>query len=905
MRFHFDPNQEHQLDAIDAVLRVFEGQPARASNEAFHQAAPGQAFAETGFANRLALDEKQILKNVQAIQRENISKHGKGEARDELAGMHFSVEMETGTGKTYVYLRTIYELRQKCGFRKFVIVVPSIAIREGVLKNLRITEQHLQNLYNKPPTRFEVYDSSRVSSLRAFAASDAVEILVINIDSFAKDQNVINRDNDKLMGQKPIDFIRRVNPIVIVDEPQNMETEIRKQAIEKLNYLCTLRYSATHVSDYNMIYSLDPAQAYDLGLVKRIEVDSVLAENDFNEAYVRLNKINTRPSLSATLEIDCNTPNGVQRKPVTARPGKDLYAKSGNREMYRDNYIINEIDADKGFVKLSGGKRLSIGETSGGLNDEIMRAQIRETVAEHFSKEKQLQAKGIKVISLFFIDQVANYRGYDKEGEPVKGKLAEYFEEAFREFSTKEDYADLDLVSFPTEKVHDGYFSQDRGKWRDTGGNTLADRDTYKLIMQDKERLLDTKEPLRFIFSHSALREGWDNPNVFQICTLNETHSEVKKRQEIGRGMRLPVDGNGDRITDENINRLTVIANESYEDFARQLQSEIEDECGVDFGGRIKNKKKRKKVTYRKGFQLDEKFKALWERIKHQTTYRVEYDTEKLITSAVEAVKNMETITRPSLRIDKAEIDIQRNEGVTPKPVRGRTSQVETQEFAIPDLFSYIQSQGRARLTRSTIQQILLRSGRLGDVLINPQGFMDRIVALIDEKLSELMIDGIKYEKNSDKEYELRLFEGYEFHRDKHTFKIRNSKKTINTGLLPLDSGVEHQFAQDCESREDIEFYFKLPSWFKIKTPIGNYNPDWALVKKGSKKVYFVAETKSDGQELRPSEDNKIKCGQAHYEILDNVEFKQVSEVRELDRYPNYRQEDGDKNSDRRRGSGI
>ena len=905
MRFHFDPKQKHQLDAIDAVLRVFEGQPAGGSSEAYHQAAPGEAFAETGFANRLALDEKQILENVQAIQRENIPKHGKGEAHNELAGMHFSVEMETGTGKTYVYLRTIYELRQKYGFRKFVIVVPSIAVREGVLKNLRITEQHLQNLYNKPPTRFEVYDSSRVSSLRAFATSDAVEILVINIDSFAKDQNVINRDNDKLMGQKPIDFIRRVNPIVIVDEPQNMETEIRKQAIEKLNYLCTLRYSATHVSDYNMIYSLDPVQAYDLGLVKRIAVDSVLAENDFNEAYVRLKKINTRPSLSVTLEIDCNTKNGFQRKSVTARYGKNLYALSGNREIYRNGYIINEIDAEKGFITLDSGKRLFAGETLGGLNDEIMRAQIRETVAEHFSKEKQLQPKGVKVISLFFIDRVANYRGYDKEGKSVKGKLAEYFEESFKEFSNKEDYAGLDLASFPTEEVHNGYFSQDRGKWKDTGGDTRADRDTYQLIMQDKERLLDPDEPLRFIFSHSALREGWDNPNVFQICTLNETQSELKKRQEIGRGMRLPVDGNGDRISDENINWLTVVANESYEDFARQLQSEIEDECDVDFGGRIKNKKERKKVTYRKGFQLDEKFKALWDRIKHQTTYRVEYDTEKLITSAAEAVRTMETVTRPSLRIDKAKIEIQRNEGVTPKPVRGRTSQVETQELAIPDLFSYIQSQGRARLTRSTIRQILLRSGRLGDALINPQGFMDRVVALIDEKLSELMIDGIKYEKNSDKEYELRLFEGYEFHRDKHTFEISNSKKTINTGLLPLDSGVEHQFAQDCESREDIEFYFKLPSWFKIKTPIGNYNPDWALVKKGSKKVYFVAETKSEGQELRPSEDNKIKCGQAHYKILDNVEFKQVSEVRELDRYPNYRQEDGGKNSGRRRGSGI
>lgn len=884
MRFYFDPEQTHQLDAIDAVLRVFEGQPAGSGNEAFHQATPGEVFAETGFANRLALDEKQILKNVQAIRRENILKHGKGKVRDELAGMHFSVEMETGTGKTYVYLRTIYELRQKYGFRKFVIVVPSIAIREGVLKNLRITEQHLQNLYNKPPTRFEVYDSSRVSSLRAFAASDAVEILVINIDSFAKDHNVINRDNDKLMGQKPIDFIRRVNPIVIVDEPQNMETENRKQAIEKLNYLCTLRYSATHVSDYNMIYSLDPVQAYDLELVKRIEVASVLAENDFNEAYVKLKKINTGASISAKLEIDCNTPKGVQRKSVTARLGENLYALSGKREIYRNGYTIEKIDAEKGFVDLSGGKRLFVGETLGGLNDEIMRAQIRETVAEHFSKEKQLQSKGIKVISLFFIDQVANYRGYDKEGRPIKGKLAEYFEEAFKEFSNKKDYADLDLVSFAIEKVHDGYFSQDRGKWKDTKGDTQADHNTYKLIMQDKERLLDPNEPLRFIFSHSALREGWDNPNVFQICTLNETHSDLKKRQEIGRGMRLPVDGNGNRISDENISRLTVIANESYEDFARQLQSEIEDECGVKFGGRIKNKKERKTVTYREDFQLDENFKALWNRIKHQTTYRVEYDTEKLIESAAEAVKNMEEIKRPSLRIDKAEIDIQRNKGITSKQVKAELSQVETQELAIPDLFSYIQSQGRARLTRSTIQRILLKSGRLGDVLINPQGFMDRVVALIDEKLSELMIDGIKYEKISDKEYELRLFEGYEFHPNEYTFEIDKEKerKTINTKLLPLDSKVEYQFAQDCENIENVEFYFKLPSWFKIKTPIGNYNPDWALViKKDPGKVYFVAETKADSQELRPSEKNKIKCGKAHYRTL-NVKFEQVSKVSDL-----------------------
>ena len=894
MRLHFNPHQKYQLDAINAVLRVFDGQPAESGSNAFLSSNPGEMLAETGFANRLQLDEEQILQNVQAIQREEREKeeqekgeqvepekeeYGKWAISESLDGMHFSVEMETGTGKTYVYLRTIYELNRKYGFRKFVIVVPSIAIREGVLKNLSVTHDHLQNLYGHPPTRYEVYDSSRVSSLRAFALSDAIEILVINIDSFAKDKNVINRPNDKLMGSKPIDFIKRANPVVIVDEPQNMETDMRKQAIENLNYLCTLRYSATHIRRYNMIYNLDPVRAYDLGLVKQIEVGSVISENDFNAAYVRLKRINTVRSLSASVEIDCNTSNGVKRKSVTVGVGRDLYVSSGKREIYRNGYLVNEIDAEKGIVVLSSGRQLSIGETIGGLNDEIMKIQIRETVAEHFSKENRL--KGIKVISLFFIDRVANYRAYDEAGNPVKGKFAEYFEEAFNEFAHKEEF--LDVIPFDAEEVHNGYFSQDKGKWKDTRGNTLADNHTFKLIMREKERLLDPDEPLRFIFSHSALREGWDNPNVFQICTLNETQSELKKRQEIGRGMRLAVDSDGKRIQDTNINRLTVIANESYEDFARQLQNEIEDDCGVRFGNRIKNKRRRASVQYRKGFQLDEKFKTLWERIKYQTVYRVEYKTEELISKAAETVKKMEAVTKPTLRVEKARIDITKKEGVTSKPKKSRSISVEDDAFFVPDILSYIQDHSQTRLTRSTIYEILSRSGRLGDTLVNPQLFADKVVVSIRDALTELMVKGIKYEKISEKEYELQLFEGYEFHRNEHTFQISNPDKTINADLLPLDSKVESQFARDCESREDIEFYFKLPPWFKIKTPIGNYNPDWALIKKDEKAVYFVAETKSAGQELRASEKNKIECGKAHYKWLENVEFRQVSSVNELD----------------------
>ena len=891
MRLHFDPKQKYQLDAINAVLRVFEGQPADAGSRVFHPADSGELPINTGFANWLVIDQDQILKNVRAIQRAEREKGNSRnwEVRDALDGMHFSIEMETGTGKTYVYLRTIYELNKKYGFRRFVIVVPSVAIREGVRKNLSVTHDHLQNLYDKPPTRFEVYDSSRMSSLRTFAMSDAIEILVINIDAFAKDENVINRPNDRFMGQNPIDFIRCAKPIVIVDEPQNMETENRKQAIENLNYLCTLRYSATHVNQYNLIYRLDPVQAYDLGLVKQIEVDSVVAENAFNDAYMLLKKINVARSLSASLEIDCNTGGSVRRKPVTVRPGRDLYNLSGGREAYRDGYVVNEIDAERGLVTLSGGRKLSVGETLGGYNDEIMKAQIEETVAEHFSKEKQLQPKGIKVISLFFIDRVANYRAYDEANNPIKGKFAEWFEDAFRKFSGKNEYDGL--IPFDAKKVHDGYFSSDRSrsrKWKDTRGNTLADHDTFSLIMQEKERLLNLDEPLRFIFSHSALREGWDNPNVFQICTLNETQSELKKRQEIGRGMRLAVDSDGKRVQETSINRLTVIANERYEDFARQLQSEIEDECGVEFGARVKNKRKRRAVEYRKGFRLDEKFKALWDRIKHQTTYRVEYSTEELVKKAAKAVRDMEAVKAQSLRIEKAKIDIQEKEGVTSTSSKGRVLEVENGDIFVPDLFSYIQSQGRTQLTRSTIRQILLRSGRAGDILTNPQWFMDKVCALINKALAELMMDGIKYEKISDKAYELRLFEGYEFHKNAHTFQIGQPDKTINTGLLPLDSQVEHQFAMDCENREDIEFYFKLPPWFKIKTPIGNYNPDWALVKKNENTVYFVAETKSADQELRPSEENKIKCGKAHYGRLGNVAFRKVSAVKELDDSPAY-----------------
>ena len=398
------------------------------------------------------------------------------------------------------------------------------------------------------------------------------------------------------------------------------------------------------------------------------------------------------------------------------------------------------------------------------------------------------------------------------------------------------------------------------------------------MIMKDKERLLDPDNPLRFIFSHSALREGWDNPNVFQICTLNETRSELKKRQEIGRGLRLAVDRKGNRVHGREVNRLTVIANERYEDFARELQAEINREFDGSFQLPVRNRDNRRQIRYRKGFQLDEKFKAIWEKISYRTDYRVEFDTGKLVERAAEAVGGMGPIHRPLIQIEKAGLQFA-DKGIQTTMKRAGRGKVEQGDF-IPNILSQIQE--RVRLTRSTICRVLSQSGRLSEALLNPQMFVDLASEAISSELGELMVAGIKYEKIGPEVYEMRLFEETEFYVNDHTFHVQSPEKTIYSELIPLDSGVENQFAQDCESMEDIEFYFKLPSWFKIMTPVGPYNPDWALVKKNEKTVYFVAETKSSGQELRLSEKMKIHCGEMHFREGSDVEYRCVSSVSEL-----------------------
>ena len=882
MKLTFEADLQFQQDAIKSITDLFEGQPMEDSLFEFKLEETGQLNLINGVSNKLVISEEQLLENLNIIQTNNEVK-----VSASLDGLNFSVEMETGTGKTYVYLRTIYELNKQYSFKKFVIVVPSVAIREGVLKNLEVTHEHFQNLYDNVPINFQMYDSTKVSNLRGFTTTNNIEVLVINIDSFAKDENIINKPNDKLNGQKPIEFIQSTNPIVIVDEPQNMETDKRQKAIEYLKPLVTLRYSATHKNKYNLTYSLNPVKAYDLGLVKQIEVDSIIEENAFNDAFISVDAITaTKTKVTAKITINCNENGGVKKKSITVKVGDDLYKLSNEREIYADGYLVEEIDASNDCISISNGNILYKGDSQGGMTDEIMKFQIRKTIEEHLKKELKLNKIGIKVLSLFFIDKVANYRSYDTTGNAIQGKFALWFEEIYQEYISKPAFKKLDI--FSVTETHNGYFSQDsKGKIKDTKGDTKADDDTYSLIMKDKEKLLNLDNSLRFIFSHSALREGWDNPNVFQICTLNETKSEIKKRQEIGRGLRLAVDQTGKRTYDQNINRLTVIANESYDDFAKALQKEIEDDCGVEFTGRIKKTQDRTPIKYRKGFEADPKFLEIWEKIKHKTTYRVNYNTADLITFSAKAVKELAEIKAPSIRSTKTGITMT-DEGVGTFYVGEKVESYGGYAWKIPDVLGYIQS--KTELTRSTILDILIKSDRINDILINPQLFLDLSVQAIKRTLYSVMIDGIKYQKIGGSAYEMALFEAQELeiYLNSFTYNVTKTDKTIYEEFIPLDSGVESQFAKDCESSDQIKFYFKLPNWFKIPTPIGNYNPDWAIVFEDDKKIYFVAETKDTGtpivdlSKLSADEQMKIKCGKAHFNEFDNLEYKVVNKVGQL-----------------------
>lgn len=819
MKLQFE-TLDYQQHAIQAVLNLFLGQPNTQISglelKSYFQLCPNtELVANVPLVENLAKQQYS-----QKIDRTLLDEHG----------LNFTVEMETGTGKTYVYLRTIFELNAKYGWQKFVIVVPNVPIREGVLHTLETTKEHFATLFDNVSVnpKFE-YKSNQISRLKQFAENHHIEILLINIDAFAKDSNVINTINES--GEAPIHYIQQSRPIVIIDEPQNMETEIRKKAIESLNPLFTLRYSATHKNPYHPIFSFNPVQAYEQGYVKQIEVDSVLSENEVNGAYVALKEIRTgAKSWSAKVEILYNDKKAMKKKVVTVKPNQDLFMLSNQNEMYRHGYILSEMDVNAQIIEFANGVQVFAGVSSSVLKDDLQKMQIRRTISEHLQKEKKFRPLGVKVLSLFFIDKVSNYRN--------GGKFHQWFEEIYQE-----------LANESAEGVHNGYFSQDKkGVAKDTNGTTQADNEAYKLIMKDKERLLSLDNPLRFIFSHSALREGWDNPNVFQICTLNDTASELKKRQEIGRGLRLPVDQNGVRLQDKSKNILTVIANESYDDFASKLQREIEEDCGVTFAkSNIKNKTERKAVRYRKDLSRHPAFQAIWERIKHKTTYRVTFDNEKLMESAVEKITKMQKVKATKISHTKVKLEMN-TEGVQ-TALRSAGSSYSQTAWAIPNVLNELQK--KTGLTRVTIGKILQKSDRLLEIFTNPQRFIDLAAEQINLALQEIMADGVEYHRIADKTYEMALFEDFDFYPNRFTFAVQDKAKTIHEEYIFLDSGTEKTFAQDCENSEQVEFYFKLPKKFRIPTPLGNYNPDWAVVFKGLHKIYFVAETKNTGKGIQ------------------------------------------------------
>jgi type III restriction enzyme len=980
MKIQFNPDLEYQHDAINAVLGVFEGQEARQTNFSVPTIKQAQMDmlseqSDLGIGNKKELLDDEILVNVQKVQLTNGLKQS-----DSLGSMDFTVEMETGTGKTYVYLRSIFEMNRRFGFSKFIIVVPSIAIKEGVYKSLQITEEHFKEHYDNVPYDYFIYDSSNLGEVRSFATNDAIQIMVINIDAFRKSfsdpsketkANIIHRAQDKLSGTKPIEFIRSTNPIVIIDEPQSVDTTSKsKEAIASLNPLCTIRYSATHKDKHNRLYKLDSIDAYDQKLVKQIEVASIQVQDGHNKAYIKLFSVDIKTH-TAKIEIDAMQNGQVKRITKKVKSGTDLLDLSGGRDIY-DGYVISEIYCEPGmeyidFTSMPDVIRLN--QVIGGVDeDQYKRLQIRKTIEEHLEKELRLRPKGLKVLSLFFIDKVANYRSYDDDGNPQKGKYAQMFEEEYAVLIKKPKYHSLfegaDLESLP-EEVHNGYFAIDKKK--DSKGNNLlkeskgeaktaADGSAYNLIMKDKEKLLSFESKLKFIFSHSALKEGWDNPNVFQICTLNETTSVMKKRQEIGRGLRIAVNQDGERVYGFDVNTLTVMANESYENFVKQLQKEIEDDEGIRFGmvekhmfanivvendshqdeylgteaseeiyhhlyeqgyidnrGKvddklkkdlkenqvnlpeehkehaaqivaalkkvagnlnIKDAGKRENVNLNKSIYLGEEFKALWERIKYKTTFRVDFDVQDLIEKCAKEINENLVVGKTRFVYEKDKVQVLRGglEGVDSKK---NVYVYDVKDFALPDVVSHLQNE--TNLTRRTIVDILIKSDQLEKFKSNPQKYIDEVAAIIKRQMRHFIVDGIKYEKIGDDHfYAQELFEENELtgYLSKNMLK---AKKSVYEQVI-YDSDVEQEFAENFEKSDDVKVYAKLPSWFKVDTPLGSYNPDWAVLVHcdGKDKLYFVVETKGSlfTDAFRPAEKDKIKCGEEHFKAIgDDVGF--------------------------------
>jgi len=880
MQFRFDAKQEFQLRAIEAVVDLFNGQPRLETGMTLEFESGVAAVA-----NRLDLDEAALLANLHAVQRRLILPEDAAlqcldddietAAEPRLARFaNFSVEMETGTGKTYVYLRTALELYRRYGLRKYIVVVPSVAIREGVLKTLQVAERHLRELYHNAPYRYYVYDSANLTQVRQFAMSDGVEIMVMTIDAFNKASNVIHQSTDRLLGETPVHFVQASRPILILDEPQNMESELRIKALAALDPLFALRYSATHRNPYNLVYRLTPYEAYRQRLVKRIEVASVVNDSDAGRVFVQLLEVKTaKRTLTARLAVHKLMKTGaVKETTVTVKPGDSLVSKTG-RDDY-DGFEIAEIDAGAGLVRFANDLEVALGQAIGADREALFRAQIAETIEAHFRKQRKVRESGVKVLSLFFIDRVENYTADD-------GVIRRLFDDEFRRLAARHhEWGQIEPAT-----VRAAYFAEKRRKGGareavDTTGVSRADEDAYDLIMRDKERLLSLDEPVAFVFSHSALREGWDNPNVFQICTLNQTGSEVKKRQEIGRGVRLAVDQTGERLHDEHLNVLTVVANEAYERYVAGLQREIEDEYGRDGTPPPPPRADRPKAVLRKERALSSEFRELWERIRRKTRYQVRIDSERLVAEVARDLTRVR-VGAPRVHITRATVEAVGDSLET--RLTGTRVGDELRPHALPDLVASIESlleytTPPMRLSRSTLLAILRTADNRESMVRNPHDFATAAVRIIKEKLADQLADGIRYERVDDWYAMDRFLEDDEI----DLFGKYIEPVARDTGLytqIACDSQVERDFLRGLETRDDVKLFLKLPAWFTVPTPVGEYNPDWAIVldREGAgERVFLVRETKGEG-ELRPTERMKTECGRAHFEGALGVSYDVVS----------------------------
>lgn len=902
MEFRFSAKEDYQIKAIESVVRLFDGQ--KKIEEGMHY------VPETGFIgspNRLDLNEQDILNNLREIQKANgleadselqyiEQEIDTAEGKKQVRFPNFSIEMETGTGKTYVYIRSALELNKRYGFRRFIIVVPSIAIKEGVLKTFEVTKKHFQDIYDNLPYRFYSYDSLNQAQVRQFVSSPNIEFMIMTLDSFNKSMtgegrgNVIRRPTDRLQGATPIHLIQASNPILILDEPQNMESEKNIAALAALKPIAAFRYSATHRVRYNLLYRLTPAEAYRQGLVKKIEVASVLKENDPNKVFTRLERISVRgSSISASLAVNKLMKTGaVKETVITVKLGDDLRSKTNLPEY--ESFIIEEINPGNKTVIFQNGIELQVGESRGADKEAIFEAQIKYTIEEHFRKQNRLRSRGIKVLSLFFIDKVENYASKD-------GLIRRIFNKAFDELKSK--YSDWGALS--AEDVQASYFAHTKRKGGEiiyensVTGESAKDAEAYDLIMRDKERLLSLDERVAFIFSHSALREGWDNPNVFQVCTLNQTVSEVKKRQEIGRGVRLAVDNEGNRIHDPQVNILTVIANQSYEQYVKQLQDEMIQEYGesVELPPKPANARKRTTISLNKEYLLKPEFRQLWEKIKCKTRYSVSIDTPKLIEETVKALDNLEVET-PRVIVTKAQVNVNDEDVFEAIQLSAAKTYVDlVGRYPLPNLVDLIShllenTTPPVRISRRTILEILSRIKNNKAALGNPFDFASIVVCILKDKLSDFLVNGIQYEKINEWYEMTQLEESIDSWED----YIVPAERCVYD-KVEYDSDVEKRFVEEIKKIDQVLMYIKLPSWFTVQTPVGEYNPDWAIVwqdrdehgaQKGKPKLYLVRETKSttDRSKLRPDERRKITCGESHFRKALGVDYNVITSVREL-----------------------